>query len=90
MTEPEDGFNPSSCTSAWMVRKTDTDSKKQKIPTENSNECGYGLLIIFQYPTVSAVGFPPTTLWKRGARGDFKIKKVYLKIPRCLCSGEFS
>jgi hypothetical protein len=48
------------------------------------------LLIIFQYPTVSAVGFPPTPLWKRGARGDFKIKKVYLKIPRCLCSGEFS
>ena len=25
----------------------------------------------FQYPTVSAVGFPLTPLWKRGARGDF-------------------
>jgi len=31
-----------------------------------------------------------TPLWKRGARWDLKLKKVYLKIPRCLCSGEFS
>jgi hypothetical protein len=47
------------------------------------------ILLNPSYPPFSK-GRIDSPLWKRGARGDFKIKKVYLKIPRCLCSGEFS
>jgi hypothetical protein len=42
------------------------------------------LLWLFNTPQSLLWGFLTAPLWKRGARGDFKINKVYLKIPRCL------
>ena len=47
-------------------------------------------LIIFQYPTVSAVGRPQPHFGKGGARGDVKIKKSLPKdTPLSLQQGVF-